>query len=171
MESSVLDLYADVVELLNAGLIFIILLVGLVQPSAPRLFSAFVFVGASIGLIIADKIGLLSDYMLYMSSALASVLVMIILSASVLVSSVVLTLHKICLVAILLNLGGYITYELDLSYLGYNLSFTILYIITILTLIKKDGRSDARGFGSNSWRSTVSYNFHSWSNLVFKGKK
>lgn len=171
MESNAIDLYADGVELLNAGLIFLILLAGFVQPSAPRLFSAFIFVGASIGLIIADKLDLLSDYMLYMSSALASVLVMILLSASVLVSSVVLTLHKICLAAILLNLGGYIAYELDLSYLGYNLSFSILYIITIITLLKKDGRSDVGGFDSNSWRATISFNFRSWLVLVLQGKR
>jgi len=171
VESSTLDLYADGVELLNAGLIFIILLAGFVQPSAPRLLSAFIFVGASIGLIVADKLDLLTDYMLYMSSALASLLVMILLSASVLVSSVVLTLHKICLAAILLNLGGYIAYELDLSYLGYNVSFSILYIITIITLLQKDSRSDVSGFGSSSWRSTFSFNFRSWSNLIFQGKK
>jgi len=171
VESNALDHYADGVELLNAGLILLILMAGFVQPSAPRLLSAFIFVGASIGLIIADKLDLFSDYMLYMSSALASVLVMILLSASVLVSSVVLTLHKICLGAILMNLGGYIAYELDLSYLGYNLSFSLLYIFTIITLLKKDGRSDVVGFDSNSWRATISFNLRSWAVLVFQGKR
>jgi len=170
VESNLLDIYGDGVALLNAGLVFGIFIISCcTQPSAPRLFSGVVFSVVSISLILIDS--MLTDYMLYMVSALASVLVMIILSASVLVSNVVLTLHKICLAAILLNLGGYIAYELDLSYLGYNLSFSILYIIAIITLLKKDGRSDARGFGSNSWRSTFSYNFHSWSTLVLKGKK
>jgi len=170
VESSILDIYGDGVALLNAGLVFGIFIISCcIQPSAPRLFSGVLFSVASMSLILMDSI--LTDYMLYMASALASVLVMILLSASVLVSSVVLTLHKICLAAILLNFGGYLIYELGFTYLAYNLSFTLLYIITILTLIKKDGRSDARGFGSNSWRSTFSYNFRSWSTLVLKGKK
>lgn len=164
-----LDIYGDGVALLNAGLVFLIMMLSLLQRSAPRLFSALIFSVVSTVLIFIDAA--LSDYMLYMVSALASVLVMIGLSASVLVSSIVLTLHKICLAAILLNFGGYLIYELGYSYLAYNLSFTILYIITILTLIKKDGRSDARGFGYTSWRATFSYNFHSWSLVVLKGKK
>lgn len=169
VESSVADIYGGGVALLNAGLILVIFIISACQPSAPRLFAGVIFSVISFGLILAGPY--LNDYLTYVVPALAAVLVMILLSASMLVSRVVLSLHRICLLSIVLNAGGYILYESGESFLAYNMSFFLLYAWTIRVLLKRDGRLDATGYGADSWRSTISYSSCSWFKYLFKGKE
>jgi len=164
------DVYAGGVALLNAGLIFIIFIISVtVQPSAPRLFAGVIFSVISIALIFAAPY--LNDYLTYAVPAMAAVLVMILLSASMVVSRVVLSLHRICLGSIVLNAGGYLLYESGESFLAYNAAFFLLYVWTIKVLLKRDGRLDATGFGVDSWRSTFSYTSSSWFKYLFKGQE
>ena len=169
MESNVIDIYADGIGLLNSGLIFLIFIICLLQPSAPRLFAGVIFSVVSMGLIFADS--MLNDYMAYSVPALAAVLIMILLSASMLVSKVVLSLHRICLASIILNGAGYLIYESGASAIAYNASFFLLYAWTIKVLLKRDGRLDVTGYGADSWRSTVSYASCSWFKYLFKGQE
>ena len=163
------DVYAGGVALLNAGLIFIIFIISAFQPSAPRLFAGIIFSVISIALVLVGPY--LNDYLTYAVPAMSAVLVMILLSASMVVSKVVLSLHRICLASIVLNAGGYLLYESGESFLAYNAAFFLLYVWTIKVLLKRDGRLDATGFGVDSWRSTFSYTSSSWFKYLFKGQE
>ena len=168
--ADIYDVYAGGVALLNAGLIFIIFFISAcVQPSAPRMFAGVIFSVISIGLLLVGPY--LNDYLTYAVPAMAAVLVMILISASMVVSKVVLSIHKICLFSIVLNAGGYLLYESGESFLIYNASFFLLYVWTIRVLLKRDGRLDVTGYGADSWRSTVSYASCSWVKYLFKGQE
>jgi len=164
------DTYAGGVALLNAGLIFIIFIISAcVQPSAPRMFAGVIFSVISIALLLVEPY--LNDYLIYTVPAMSAVLVMILLSASMVVSRVVLSLHRICLGTIVLNAGGYLLYESGESFLAYNASFFLLYVWTIKVLLKRDGRLDVTGYGADSWRCTVSYADSAWFKYLFKGQE
>lgn len=164
-----MDMYSNAAVLLNNALIFVIFFVCWVQPSAPRMLAALSFSVVSIALVFIDSY--LTDYQAYLVPGIAAVFIMILVSAAAQLSSVAMSINQICLASIVLNCAGYIIYESGSSPIVYNISFTLLYLLTIIALLKKDGRSDAAGFGRDTWRDAFSYSNTSWFKYLFKGKE
>ena len=141
------------------ALIVAIITVSFFQPTAPRFFAAAIFVGvtATHELIFSGLVGL--QY--YGSAALFDLAIIILTSGIHPVPKMVLTLHKICMVSIVANLGGWVLWARYYPPLLYDLSFLGIYAWTLITLIGRT-KADVGGFAVGDWVSCVRFNRSAW---------
>ena len=87
-------------------LIYAVLIVAFLQPNAPRFFAAVTFISITLlhELLLSSYDGL--QY--YGSAALLDLAIIIITSGINPVPKMVLSLHKICIVSIIVNLAGWV---------------------------------------------------------------
>lgn len=130
----------------------------LFQPNAPRLFAAFVFVGANVfHYIYLSEL----DGMLYYGIAALVDLAMVILTSGIRpIPRMVLTLHKIALVSIAANMYGFILWFNYLPPTTYDSAFILIYLWLLLTLIRKGGKR-VGGFTISSWTTCFNFNHSS----------
>ena len=143
-----------------------IILAVFMQPSLGRFFAASVF--ASVAFthdhLFADSTGLLY----YGSAALSASMVIIFTSFFKHTPRMVITLHKVCFVAILVNVLGFILWYAYLSPAVYNLAFLAIYIWAIFALVSREGRDERRDGQLNKWRPGVFSNWYSFINPTIK---
>lgn len=141
--------------MINAALISVIAFCALFQPNAPRLFAAVAFAAITLchHVFLSDLDGLYY----YGSAALFDLAIIILTSGINPVPDMVLSLHRICFVSILANLAGWILWACYLPPLAYNISFGVIYLWAVITLIKRNG-DDVGGFTLGSWASCFRFN-------------
>ena len=116
-------------------LVALIALASVMQPNSQRLFVGLAYSVLLIAsdLLLSNSMGLLYYY----GSAVFDVATIIIISRVAKVSSMVLTIQKICLVSILLNFFGWVMWELYMPPVMYNSLFIALYVYALLTLVRR----------------------------------
>lgn len=131
-------------------LIYALLVATLTQPNAPRLFAAVTFVGV----ILLHELAFssLDGLMYYGSAALLDLLIVVITSGINPVPKMVLSLQRLCLFSILLNLLGWVLWLLYLPPWPYDLAFVAVYAWALYILIRRD-RADVGGFTMAGWVS------------------
>jgi hypothetical protein len=149
-------------------LIYAIAVMALLQPNAPRLYAALVFVA----FMLAHE-WLFSHYdglAYYGSAALFDIAIMGGISGIRPMPKLVITIHKVCIFSIIANMGGFAMWALEMTPSLYNAAFIVIYAITLLALLKRD-KTDDRGFTMDSWRSCFRYDFHPGLSHRSKGKE
>ena len=149
--------------------IYSLLLISLIQPSAPRMLASLSFASLFMLHTLIDH--MLTDYVYYAISAIFGLLIMFIISSACRVSQVVLSIHKICLASIVINGIGCLFWYSYISPVYYNIAFFILYLWTIKTLLGRDGRYDVRGFTADCWRLSFCYNHDTWLKCISPRKE
>ena len=142
-------------------LIYAIVVVAFIQPNAPRLFAAVIFMGVTLlhELFLSSYTGLIY----YGSAALLDLAIIIIISGINPVPKMVLRLHNICIVSIFANLVGWILWFFYYPPLVYDTAFAAIYIWVLITLIKRDGLNGmVGGYTVASWLTCVSFNRRAW---------
>jgi len=131
------------------------------QPTAPRMYAALCVVGATVlhDLLLSDLDGLAY----YGSAALFDLGAIMLIAGITPVPLMVIRLQSLCLLSILANAAGWVTWSLYLSPVAYDAAFLFLYFFMFLVLVQ---RSDADGVGGcftvDSWRSCFRFNRGSW---------
>ncbi len=140
-------------------LIWLIIVMAFFQPNAPRLFAAITFVGITAlhELFFSNYEGLYY----YGGAALFDLFIIILISGINPVPKMVLTLQKICIVSMLVNLLGWILWFLYYPPLIYNVSFIGIYIWVLITLIKRT-ECYVGGYTMDSWSSCFRFNRSPW---------
>lgn len=140
-------------------LIYALVVVAFIQPTAPRLFAAVSFTA-----IIALHEFLLSDLdglQYYGSAALFDLLIIILTSGINPVPKMVLSLHKICIASILVNLLGWVLWFFYFPPLVYDAAFVCLYAWTLIVFIKRD-KTHVGGYSMDSWATCFRFNRLTW---------
>ncbi len=140
-------------------LMFALVAVAFIQPNAPRLFAAVVFVG-----VVSLHEALLSHLdglQYYGSAALFDLLIIVLTSGINPVPRMVLSLHRLCIVSILLNMAGWVLWFFYFPPLAYDLAFVAVYAWALLILIKRDG-ANVGGYSLDSWASCFRFNRSPW---------
>lgn len=134
-------------------------IVAFIQPNAPRFFAAVIFVSITLlhELFLSHYDGLLY----YGSAALFDLAIIILTSGINPVPRMVLSLHRICIVSILVNLLGWVIWFFYLPPLTYDLAFVVLYAWALITLINRNGL-DVGGYTLDSWATCFRFNRNTW---------
>lgn len=119
-----------------ATLVALIALASAMQPNSQRLFVGLVYSGLLVvnDLLLFNEAGLLYYY----GSAVFDVATIIIISRVAKVSSMALTIQKICLASIAVNFFGWVMWMLYMPPVMYNSLFAVLYVCALLTLITRN---------------------------------
>lgn len=155
------------IELAVTILICLIIAMAFIQPNAPRLFAAVIFVGVT-----ALHEVFFSDYdglQYYGSAALFDLAIIILTSGINPIPKMVLSLQKICIVSIVANLVGWILWFLYYPPLLYDLAFVVIYAWTLIILIKRNGLN-VGGYSMDSWASCFRFNRNPWVVYFSKNK-
>lgn len=142
-------------------LIYAIAIVAFIQPNAPRLFAAVIFIGVMLlhELFLSGYTGL----MYYGSAALFDLAIIIIISGINPVPKMVLRLHNVCIVSIFANLAGWILWFFYYPPLIYDAAFVAIYLWALITLIKRDGlHGMVGGYTVDSWATCFRFNRRAW---------
>lgn len=142
-------------------LIYALIVVAFIQPNAPRLFAAVLFMA-----VITLHEFLLSDLdglQYYGSAALFDLLIIILTSGINPVPKMVLSLHRICIASILVNLLGWVLWFFYFPPLVYDAAFACLYAWTLIIFIIRDG-VNVGGYSLDSWAACFRFNRFTWSN-------
>lgn len=133
-----------IISILLAALV----LAALTQPTAPRLFAAFIFVGVTLShdFLLSD----LDGFAYYGSAALFDLCIIAATSGINPIPRTVITLHKICLVSMMANLFGWILWFSYFPPDVYNAILMATYTWALITLIIR-GRADVGSFTIDSW--------------------
>jgi len=144
--------------MITTVLLTIIALTVLIQPNAPRLFAALLFVGLTLihEFFMSDLDGLAY----YGSAALLDLGIIILTSGITPVPKMVIDLHRICMVSILINFIGWLIWLAYLPPAAYDSAFVILYLWAVYILINKDS-ADVGGFTMGGWESCFHFNTYS----------
>jgi len=155
----------EAVGLIITILMVLIIATAFIQPNAPRLYAAVIFVGATAlhELFFSDYGGL--QY--YGSAALFDLAIIILTSGINPVPKMVLSLQKICIVSIIANLAGWVIWFLYYPPIIYDLAFVAIYAWTLITLIKRTG-INVGGYTLDSWATCFRFNRYSWLNYSHK---
>ena len=139
--------------------------VAFIQPNAPRFFAAVAFVSITLlhELFLSDYDGLLY----YGSAALFDLAIIILTSGINPVPKMVLSLHKICVASILVNLLGWVIWFFYFPPLIYDAAFVALYVWALITLINRSGL-DVGGYTLDSWATCFRFNRYSWRSYSYK---
>lgn len=140
-------------------LIYALVVVALIQPNAPRLFAAVVFV-AVISLHEA-LFSPLDGLQYYGSAALFDLLIIVLTSGINPVPRMVLSLHRLCIVSILANMAGWVIWFFYFPPLAYDLAFVAINSWALFILIKRDG-ANVGGYSLDSWASCFRFNRSPW---------
>jgi len=140
-------------------LFYALVVVAFIQPNAPRFFAAVTFVSVTISheLFLSHYDGLAY----YGSAALFDLGIIAITSGIRPVPKMVLSLHKICLASMVLNLVGWGLWFFYLPPVVYDASFVILYVWALLTFINRSGL-DVGGYTMDSWASCFCFHRYTW---------
>lgn len=122
--------------------------VSVIQPSAPRLYSAVIFTALTIAHDLFFRHAVDLNY--YLSAALVDLLIVALTSTVIPAPKMLQSLHKICLFSVILNLIGWIMYMLYLEPAAYDAAFTLIYVYAIWVMFKKD-RCDVGNYSLDSW--------------------
>ena len=147
------------------ALVALILVASVIQPNRQRLFAGMVFSGLLIAndLLLFDKAGLLY----YAGSALFDLATIILISC--VVSSMAVSIQKICIASICLNFFGWVMWTLYMPPVVYNSLFAVLYVCALLTLITRN-KTDVGEHASYRGRSILRSNYNSSLLGYFKHK-
>ena len=140
-------------------LMTILMLMSLLQPNAPRLFAAVAFTCVT---VLPEQ--LLSAYTglgYYGSAALFDLGIITLTSWINPVPRMVISLHKICMVSILLNAVGWVLWTLYYPPLVYDMSYIALYAWTLFVFTRRGDR-DVGGFTLDSWRACFRFDIGTW---------
>lgn len=148
-------------------LFYALLIVAFIQPNAPRLFAAVSFVTITLlhEILLSDLDGL--QY--YGSAALFDLGIIIITSGINPVPKMVLSLHKICIASILVNLLGWVIWFFYFPPFLYDLAFVGVYAWALYIFIKRDWLN-VGGYTMDSWASCFRFNRITWDNYFSKYK-
>jgi hypothetical protein len=135
------------------------------QPNAPRLFAAFCFAAFTLSheLFLSHLDGLAY----YGSDALFELAIIILISGIDPVPRMVVALHKICMVAIVANLAGWVFWFFYLPPMAYDASFVVIYAWALTALLKRNG-ADVGGFTLDSWATCFRFNRYARVSGYFK---
>lgn len=139
--------------------------VAFIQPNAPRFFAAVTFVSVTFlhELFLSHYDGLLY----YGSAALFDLFIIVITSGIHPVPKMVLSLHKICIASILINLAGWVLWFFYFPPLVYDAAFVVLYVWALITLINRNGL-DVGGYTLDSWATCFRFNRSAWGGYLYK---
>ena len=146
-------------------LIYALVIVAFLQPNAPRLFAAVIFMG--ITLLHEVFSSSYEGIQYYGSAALCDLAVIILTSGINPVPKMVLSLHKICIVSIFANFGGWLLWFFYYPPLAYDVTFALIYVWALIILINRD-KLDVGDYTLDSWYSCVRFNRHSWARYCYK---
>lgn len=155
-------------ENLITCLIYAVALVGVLQPSAPRLF-----VGALFGLGILSHEVLLSDLeglAYHGSAALLALLVVVVTGGIDPVPRMVIQVHKACMAFILVNAAGWWVWWLYWPPALYDGAVAAVLAWSLWTLIEGGGGRDVGGYTVASWRACFRFDRFPCPNYLFKNK-
>jgi len=144
-------------------LLFAILLASVCQPSAERIFAAVVFI--TFTLVHEVTLSSTTGFTYYGTAALFNLLTILFTSGINPLPKMVLTLHRICLAAILVNAAGWVMWFLYMSPAAYNALFFALYVWVIITLIHRTGLN-VGGLTMDRWHTCFCFNRLTWSKLL-----
>ena len=139
------------------ALLALIFIASVIQPNRQRLFAGLVYSGLLVAndLILFEKEG----FAYYGGSALFDLAAIIVISCTVKVSSMALTIQKICLASICLNFFGWVMWMLYMPPVMYNSLFIALYVCALLTLITRN-KSDVGEYKLDSRSSRFRPNYN-----------
>lgn len=148
-------------------LFYALLIVAFIQPNAPRFFAAVSFVTVTLSheLLLSDLDGL--KY--YGSAALFDLAIIILTSGINPVPKMVLSLHKICIASILVNLLGWVIWFFYFPPLIYDLAFVVIYAWALYVFIKRDSLN-VGGYSLGSWATCFRFNRSAWVSYFNKHK-
>lgn len=119
-------------------LVLALMVLAVLRPTYAGQRVAVVFAGAALfHCIIGEG---LDGSAYYLSAAVLDSAVITITANFKGVSQITRDIHRICLVSIVLNAAGWVTYMLYIPPVGYNLSFIFLYLWAIIVLMKRNRR-------------------------------
>lgn len=147
-------------------LIYAVLIASFLQPNAHRLFAGIIFTGITLlhEVLLASQ----SGFLYYGSAALFDLTIIMLISGINPVPKMVLTLQKICVVSIVVNLAGWLLWCSYYPPLAYDLAFAAIYVWILVALIKR-GRGDGMGgFTMDRWASCVRFNRSPWALYFYK---
>ncbi len=138
------------------GLLGAIVAAALFQPTVHRFFAAVVFVCVAWGheVFFAH----LGGFAYYASAASADLAIIILTSFLIDPPKMVLTLHRICLVSIVLNFIGWVAWRLYLPPEPYSAAMLCVFIWALVIFISRD-KKDVGGIDTVDWRFT-SFHIH-----------
>lgn len=148
-------------------LFYALMAVAFIQPNAPRLFAAALFVSITLTheLFLSDLDGL----MYYGSAALFDLAIIVLTSGINPVPRMVLSLHRVCIASIIINLVGWALWFFYFPPLFYDLSFVALYAWALWVFIRRD-RADVGGYSLASWASCFRFDRSPWLSYLNKYK-
>jgi hypothetical protein len=107
----------------------------------------------------------------YVSGAIAASAIVILTSFFDKVPRLVISLHKICFSAIILNAIGWLVWVFYLPPIMYNMAFIALYLWAIFTLMTGSGGYVIRGDRNNGWYANLLVDYSSRVSNNFKGSQ
>lgn len=150
-------------------LFYALTVVAFIQPNAPRFFAAVLFV--SITLTHEIFLSHLDGLMYYGSAALLDLAIIVLTSGINPVPRMVLSLHRVCIASIVLNLAGWVLWFFYFPPLLYDLAFVTLYAWALWIFTKRD-RADVGGYTLGSWASCFRFDRSAWAiHLIKHGGK
>lgn len=140
------------------ALLALIIAASVIQPNRHRLFAGLVYSW----LLVANDMMLFEKegFAYYGVSALFDLATIIIISCAVKVSSMAITIQKICLASICLNFLGWVMWTLYMPPVVYNSLYVVLYVCALLTLIKRN-KTDVGDLASYRGCSIIRSNYNS----------
>lgn len=145
------------IEVLVAAMVISLLLQSAIR-SHERLYASSIFVGISVlHLFLAEVFSALGGLWPYLIAASFDVIIMTAMARVKIVVATTIYLHRICGAEIVLNIAGWLMWEMELQYYDriYLVAFSILSAYTIYILLRKDGVNDKHGFKVDSWTDLI----------------
>jgi len=136
-------------------LILIIAALAILQPTPTRQKAALVCAAAYLihDALFSELTGL--EY--YASAAAFDAGVVAITANMTYTCRLIKDIHRVCLISIALNVAGWVIYMLYVPPALYNFSFTLLYLWTIIILLRKD-RQYAGDYTLDNWANCFRLN-------------
>ena len=138
------------------------------QPSESRLYTGGVFIFM---LVMHELIFSASDGLVYYgSSALCYLGIMVFTAPAVNVTRLVLDIHKLCIIAIVINAWGWVNWLAYLPPSLYNLASMVLHACSVYVLLKRTGKGDHGSFKLDGGLLNFRPNFSFCSEYIQKYK-
>tara|TARA_R110001599_G_scaffold173340_2_gene365160 strand:- start:10051 stop:10530 length:480 start_codon:yes stop_codon:yes gene_type:complete len=136
------------------GLILVIAVVSLLQPSAQRLTAAAIF--TAIIVLFDVFFGELDGLAYYGGAAISNFMIVLLTSCIIDPTKMILRLQRLCLGMMITNLAGYLLWFFYYPPFFYNLAFIVLFVISLYILLDRERWFYVGGFTANSWSSYFS---------------
>tara|TARA_R110002051_G_scaffold187376_1_gene257050 strand:- start:308 stop:781 length:474 start_codon:yes stop_codon:yes gene_type:complete len=140
-------------------LILLIFVAVLLQPNASRFYAAFLFAGATITHDLA--LSHLNGFAYYASAALFDLGIIALTSGINPIPKMVISLHRICMVSILLNFAGWLMWLFYLSPFYYDTMFALVYSWALIIMLLRN-KTDVGDFTMPSWYSCFRFDLLAW---------